>query len=295
MERSSGLAHGDFGRVALLDMEDGLIRHAHPHCHLILKVDGPDQQFEVDGVLAPLSRDMVVLVNSWQPHRYVPRTDGRRSRFVALYIDPAWIGGLDRVQFNHAAYRRFLRCAMPIAPAQGRVRDDLADALSAPAISSGGLIETLTAQLLAGLLHHQLRAGRWVASPDASRSVDFRIRRTVRAMGDAVVRSDADLDGFARIAGLSRPRFNELFRLGVGVSPGLYLRARTVEMALKFLVEERQKVHTVAATLGFSAPENFTRFIRLHTGMVPKDLRRMALDNGSRAVDEPVVRQSVGV
>jgi hypothetical protein len=34
------IAHGAFGRVALLDMDYSLVRHAHPHCHVLAQGRG---------------------------------------------------------------------------------------------------------------------------------------------------------------------------------------------------------------------------------------------------------------
>jgi hypothetical protein len=45
MSTALRIVHGNFGRVALLDMDFSLVRHAHPHCHVLLKVEGADTQF----------------------------------------------------------------------------------------------------------------------------------------------------------------------------------------------------------------------------------------------------------
>jgi hypothetical protein len=42
MSKALHIAHGAFGRVALLDMDYSLVRHAHPHCRVLLKVAGAD-------------------------------------------------------------------------------------------------------------------------------------------------------------------------------------------------------------------------------------------------------------
>ena len=57
MTKALSILRGGFGRVALLDMDISLVDHAHPHCHLILKVDGPDQNFVVEGKPVPLRSD----------------------------------------------------------------------------------------------------------------------------------------------------------------------------------------------------------------------------------------------
>lgn len=59
------IAHGAFGRVALLDMDRSLVRHARPHCQVLLKFDGDDTQFLVGDHVAPLTESA-----SWrQPPR----------------------------------------------------------------------------------------------------------------------------------------------------------------------------------------------------------------------------------
>jgi len=45
MSNALRIAHGQFGRVALLDMDASLVRHAHPQCHVLLKARGADTQF----------------------------------------------------------------------------------------------------------------------------------------------------------------------------------------------------------------------------------------------------------
>ena len=63
MSKALRIAHGGFGRVALLDMDYSLVRHAHPHCHVLLKVEGADTQFQVDDTMYPLTDLGAVLVN----------------------------------------------------------------------------------------------------------------------------------------------------------------------------------------------------------------------------------------
>ena len=47
MTEALSILRGGFGRLALLDMDTSLVDHAHPHCHLIFKASGPDQDFVV--------------------------------------------------------------------------------------------------------------------------------------------------------------------------------------------------------------------------------------------------------
>ncbi len=42
MSTALRIVHGNFGRVALLDMDCSLVRHAHPHCHVLLSAHASD-------------------------------------------------------------------------------------------------------------------------------------------------------------------------------------------------------------------------------------------------------------
>src|SRR5436309_11939395 len=84
MSNALRVAHGVFGRVALLDMDRQLVRHAHPHCHVLLKVEGADTQFAIREAIAPLTDTNAVLINAWEPHAYAH--DARRPRTIILAL-----------------------------------------------------------------------------------------------------------------------------------------------------------------------------------------------------------------
>ena len=91
MSEALRIRSGSFGRVALLDMDRNLVQHAHPHCHVLLKVDGADTQFLVGETVAHLTDESAVLVNAWTPHAYVHKPDQPRCLILALYIEPIWL------------------------------------------------------------------------------------------------------------------------------------------------------------------------------------------------------------
>ena len=94
MSTALRIMHGLFGRVALLDMDRRLVRHAHPHCHVLLKVDGDDTQFLVGDRLVPLTDVTAVLVNAWQTHAYV-HDPARRD--ALLLAQPGRVLSVDRL------------------------------------------------------------------------------------------------------------------------------------------------------------------------------------------------------
>jgi hypothetical protein len=97
-----GILRGNFGRVALLDMDTSRmpIRAATSSSG----VSGADQNFTVEDKALPAREDTAVLVNVWKPHQYLHQRYGCRTVFLALYIEPTWRAGTDR---------SFARCSQP--------------------------------------------------------------------------------------------------------------------------------------------------------------------------------------
>src|SRR5262245_46421003 len=88
------LFQGRFGRVALLASDHDLVVHTHPHCHVLIKVDGADSRFVVRDRLVPLDDETMVMVNAWEPHAKV-HSSAAQSTVLALYIEPEWLAGCD--------------------------------------------------------------------------------------------------------------------------------------------------------------------------------------------------------
>ena len=113
MSTALRIAHGTFGRVALLDMDCSLVRHAHPHCHVLLKVEGADTQFVVGDTVYPLTDRP----RCWSmAGSRIPMSTiqiGRARVILALYIEPEWLmafpaglGGERRTRLLQPSLRR---------------------------------------------------------------------------------------------------------------------------------------------------------------------------------------------
>lgn len=267
MTTGVGILSGRFGRIALLDMDTSLVVHAHAHCHVVLKVDGPDQTFCVDGRAVPLRNDTAVLVNSWQEHNYPHRPDGRRTLFLALYLEPAWLADTDPL-FRACGGPGFFEqpCAV-VTPRARRLGLRLVERLQVLPQVAGDELEPDIHDLVAALGHrHAARA------PLMARRIDFRIRRALCEI-DRMRSEPVDFGDMAAVAGLSRSRFNTLFRASTGVTPAVYGNAIRIEASVAALAHA--SVSTVADELGFSAASNFCRFFQSHTGVAPGEYRRV--------------------
>jgi len=270
------IACGEFGRVALLDMDRSLVRHAHPHCHVLLKVQGADTRFSVGDEVVSLSDDTAVLVNAWQPHAYVHDPARPRTVILALYVEPIWLRSF-RPNWRASGGPSFFDRPMGIVSPRVRsltdrlamtmvhepdARDQQEELLSDLMIA---VIERFTAWRTVSMSYRDLARG----------GIDWRIRRAVD-----LIRSDpgasVDVNGLAREVGLSRAHFFRLFDKCYGMSPRVYLNVVRMEQAVEYAVAGNDTFASISDRLGFSVPAHFTRFFRDHAGSSPSEFRSVA-------------------
>lgn len=269
MSKAVRISQGRFGRVALLDMNQNLVTHAHRHCHVLLKAGGSDAAFEVRGRLNPLTDTSAVLVNTWEPHAYVHPAGAPPTLILALYIEPAWLAEID-VGFRCSGQPGFFAApCVAVPPELARHVERLAYSLAHDAgMEQGSLLG-----LMCGIVS---RFSRWrmlrVPAHPSPRVADFRVRRTL----DWLEQNPAEqLDGrrLAGVAGLSRAQFYARFREETSLTPSLYRNIVRMEHAIRILSAGRRPMGEVSAELGFAAQSHFTRFFRQHLGITPTEYR----------------------
>ena len=225
MSNALRIAHGAFGRVALLDMDRSLVRHAHPHCHVLLKVDGHDTQFAVGTNMVPLTDRQAVLINAWEPHAYVHHPAGPRTVILALYIEPQWLKSFRPNWAASGSPGFFERQAGDVSP---HIRD-LAMELAALMMAEPGdnpALERLLSDLMIAVIE-RFTPWRTLSSalPDVGRNrqrFDWRIRRAVD-----LIRLEPhivhDVRRLAKESGLSRAHFYRLFERSTQMTPHVYV------------------------------------------------------------------------
>ena len=276
MSKALRIAHGAFGRVALLDMDASLVRHAHPHCHVLLKVEGADTQFVVDDAIYPLVDTSAVLVNGWQPHSYVHVPERPRTVILALYIEPEWLQIFRPGWVASGGPGFFNRPSGEISP---RIRS-LAMNLAADMMARPDC-RTAHEEALSGLMIALIeRFTLWTSFPASIRewraaSTDWRIRRVIAAMRRQIGEHD-DIGAWAKQAGLSRAHFFRLFESSVGVPPKVYINVLRMERAVELVLNRPQSLSNISSELGFTEPAHFTRFFRNHSGVGPREFRSVS-------------------
>ena len=273
MSEALEIAHGAFGRVALLDMDRGLVRHAHPHCHVLLKVEGDDTQFLVGDRIVALTDGQAVLINAWETHAYLhdPRRD--KAMILALYVEPDWLGAFRRNWAASGAPGFFGQPFGGVTPAIRRLAHDLAaEIVYAP--GSSHIQDELLSDLMIAVIE---RFTAWREASESLRAArrnagDWRIRRAVARMR-ADPGAAAGVDMLAREAGLSRAQFYRLFEQSTGAPPHVFLNAIRVEHAVEAIVRTDESLAGIGMRLGFAAPAHFSRFFRDHVSVPPSVFR----------------------
>ncbi|KAB2912326.1 MAG: AraC family transcriptional regulator [Hyphomicrobiaceae bacterium] len=274
MSTALRIAYGTFGRVALLDMDRSLVRHAHPHCHVLIKAEGADTAFAVGDRLIPLTDSQAVLVNAWEPHAYVHHPARERTTILALYIEPKW---LKTIRPNWAASGGpgfFEQPAGEVSPRIRRLAMDLATVMVSDPAGRRAQVELLSDLMISVI--ERFTPWRTVSASLAAlanlHGFDWRVRRAVDLIRAAPC-AGISADTLARESGLSRAHFYRLFRRTAQVSPHVYLNVVRMELAVKAVVDSGESLTALSETLGFSAPAHFTRFFREHAGVKPSEFR----------------------
>ena len=275
MSSALRIAHGAFGRVALLDMDRSLVRHAHHHCHVLLKVEGADTHFMVGDQVTPLTDTAAVLVDGWKPHAYVHDVNRPRTLIMALYIEPEWLKGFRPGWAASGAPGFFERPSGEVSPRIRQLTLNLAAEMMANPDAVRTHEQTLSDLMIAVIERFTL----WRSFPTSIRgmsavSCDWRIRRAMDAM--RAQDSYANVEQFVKGAGLSRAQFFRLFETSLGVSPKLYLNVVRIERALDAVMREDTPLGELSERFGFPEPAHFTRFFRDHAGVSPREFRSVS-------------------
>jgi AraC-like DNA-binding protein len=271
------IAHGAFGRVALLDMDRSLVRHAHPHCHVLLKVDGDDTQFLVGDHVAPLTDELAVLVNAWEPHAYMHDPRRKNALILALYIEPDWLRSFRPNWAASGAPGFFEQSAGEVTAHIRQVALDLsAEMVHAPGASRRQ--ETLLSELMIAVIERFTpwrSVGASLREMARSKAIDWRVGKAISLMRNDPSAS-LSVDTLANSAGLSRAHFFRVFESSTGVTPHVFLNVLKVEMAVGAIVDGDETFAAIGDRLGFSAPAHFTRFFRDHCSVAPSEFRQVA-------------------
>ncbi len=296
MSNALRIFEGRFGRVLLTAAASGDEPCAHSEHQLLLKYDGADRRFLIDGEQVALTRDSLIFLSAGRQHQTLDNEGGESSRLLQLHVSREWLAQTFPAVFRDADSGPQPRVHDTITPHLRKIADAMVIDMMNDRFLSADRLEFMVQELILSMIDSYF-AKRRASSPmwRGSRYADARIRRAI-ALLRARPNKDVNMDDIATQVGLSRSRFYDLFQMCTGRSPREYLDMLCVETAITRLSTSNTKIGEVSAELGFSAQSNFTRFFLNQVGASPSEYRRHsstgnALDDaaGAPETDGPVM------
>jgi AraC-like DNA-binding protein len=108
---------------------------------------------------------------------------------------------------------------------------------------------------------------RWVTRAELLERVEL-----TKAFIDGHPDAALDMDGLAKIAGLSKSHFVRLFGATYGITPGKYQTKQRLELSLK-LLNQGASVNDAAIGCGYESTPTFCRQFKEHFGKTPSQMR----------------------
>ncbi len=276
MTKAIRLYQGAFGRASMLDSDHDLVTHAHPQCHVLIKVNGDDAFYTVRGQTVRLSEDSLILINAWEPHAKLQPLPGQRSTVLILCMEPTWLAEHDALLSGSGMADFFPAPEVPVSAAVRKLVDKLIYEMlgTSPDGLLNRAVEAALSDFMLAVTHLFAVRRNWIDTYriKMQHRPDARILRALHYIGDHLDQT-ITCEALASIHSLSRQHFFSLFRQCTGMSPILYTNTLRMERAFKTLGECTTSVNSLADGLGFSEPHHFTRFFRRNLGIPPSQYR----------------------
>jgi len=272
MAEAYALHEGAFGRAIAFELRDSLVAHAHSETQLAFWLGGARAEAHIGSQVVTYSEHTALGVNAFESHDAHKLDDSGPSIFLAFMISKQWLD--DRSRARGRSFK-FVSPQVPIDPALRqscwRILDMILTTHEARAA-----VDDEVEKLLAAAVDASIEPPPSEGARHAPPYLDHRLRAAIAHMREHVAEK-MTVDEVAAKIGLSRASVFTLFKEQLNTTPQVFLSAVRVEEAMR-RVGEGESLTAVAIDLGFSAPGNFSRFFKEHTGVSPSTYRRAATE-----------------
>ena len=261
------LHEGAFGTAIVLELHADLVAHAHSETQIAFWLGGARASARVGSETVYYGEDVALGANAFESHDMTLLDNSGSCLFLAFMISNDWLA-----QREHARGRKF-RLPSPHIPIDATLRQSCWRVLDLiiSAHDARASIDDEVERLLEAAIDSASGAP-GEKKGGLGMSTDHRLRSAIAHMRDNVSEKST-VDEIAAKVGLSRAHFFALFRDQLNTTPQVFWSAVKVEEAMR-RVAEGGALTEVAMDLGFSAPGNFSRFFKEHTGVSPSIFRR---------------------
>jgi len=272
MQEAYALHEGAFGTAIVLEARANLVAHAHSETQLALWLGGARACAHVGAEVVPYSENVALGVNAFEAHDMVRLEGTGACLFLVFMVKKDWLDELGQAK---ARSFRFPSPHVPISSAMRRSCWRVLDLIISTKFSKQA-IDVEVERLLEAAIAASTIGDDGDAPGDVGFMLDQRLRSAISHMR-ANVSEKTSIDEIAAKVGLSRARFFALFRDQLHTTPQVFWSGVRVEEAMR-RVSEGSQLTEVALDLGFSAPGNFSRFFKEHTGVSPSIFKRATRD-----------------
>jgi AraC-like DNA-binding protein len=271
MSEVYALYEGAFGRAIVIESRTNLVPHSHSESQIAFWLGGARAQARVGSELVQYDEGVGLATNAYQSHDMTLLDSKSAAIFLVFSISHRWLNERSKL-----TGRRFV-FPSPRIPIDSALRQacwralDLIQSAQEPRSLMDDEVERLISAAI------DAAAGSGAASNErlVPPSLDHRLRVAIALMRDHITEK-ITIEEIAGKVGLSRAHFFALFRDQLNTTPQIFWSAVRVEEAMRRLINQGEPLTWVALDLGFSAPGNFSRFFKEHTGVSPSTFRRAA-------------------
>lgn len=267
MAEAYALHEGAFGTAIVLELRGNLVPHAHSEAQIAFWLGGARGTARVGDERVEYSEDLALGVNAFESHDFAMHEDSGVAVFLVFMVRHEWLK--ERADAAGRGFR-FATPRVHIDAALRRACWQVLD-LILSAQSPRAAVDDQVERLLEAATDAANEVEPWPHIALGA-SLDHRLRAAIAHMR-AHVSDKATIDEIAGRVGLSRGHLFALFRDQLNTTPQVFWSAVRVEEAMR-RVGDGAPLTDVALDLGFSAPGNFSRFFKEHTGVSPSIFRR---------------------
>ncbi|MEG0193425.1 MAG: AraC family transcriptional regulator [Stenotrophomonas sp.] len=268
MAEAYALHEGAFGTAIVLESRANLVAHAHSESQLAFWLGGARACAHVGAQTVEYGENIALGVNALEAHDMVLLEDQGVCLFLVFMLSQRWLESRARAKnrsLRFAAPRVFIDAAL--RRSCWKVLDLMLSAQgSRPAVDDE--VERLLEVAIDGPVQES------VGTDPVGAMLDPRLRSAIAHMRENVA-DPASIEAIAARVGLSRSHFFALFRDQLHTTPQVFWSGVRVEEAMR-RVAAGAALTDVALDLGFTAPGNFSRFFKEHTGVSPSIFKRAA-------------------
>jgi AraC-like DNA-binding protein len=271
MTTAYAFREGAFGQAIVLEASTDLVAHSHSESQIVFWLGGARARAHVGTDDVEYCENVGLATNANESHDMTLLDHNGPAVFLLFIISRNWLNDRRRMTGRPFVF------PSPRIPIDTGLRQacwrvlDLILYGREPDQSLDKLVEQLIIASIDAVTRERMGDTRFLLPP----LLDHRLRAAISMMRENVSEKFT-LDEIANRVGLSRAHLFTLFRDQLNTTPQVFWSAVRVEEAMRRLISRGESLTSVALDLGFSAPSNFSRFFKEHTGVTPSTFRRAA-------------------